>query len=161
MHQEDIDLVQLVQQLIEETSVGYPDMRLTHELPTQLRLQADPGRLSQLVSNLLSNARHHGQGQVHVLLRQDGDQAMLQVSNPAQPIPAEDVGNLFNPFKRQSLANPRNRTGMGLGLYIASQIAQSHQGSIAYGHADGLVIFSIRLPLRPAPGAPTPTSGQV
>ena len=152
MHQEDIDLVQLVQQLIEEAKVGYPDMQLSHELPDTLRLHADPGRLSQLVSNLLSNARHHGRGQVHILLRQHDDQAVLQVSNPALPIPAEDVGNLFNPFKRQSLANPRNRTGMGLGLYIASQIAQSHRGSIAYGHADGLVIFSVHLPLRPLAG---------
>lgn len=160
MHLEQVDLVKLVQQLIEETSVGYPDMRLTHELPTELHLQADPGRLSQLMSNLLSNARHHGQGQVHVLLRQEGDQAVLQVSNPAPPIPTEDVGNLFNPFKRQSLANRRNRTGMGLGLYIASQIAQSHQGRIAYGYADGLVVFSIHLPLRPAPSAPTAVSGQ-
>jgi light-regulated signal transduction histidine kinase (bacteriophytochrome) len=152
MHQEEIDLVQLVQQLIEETSVGYPEMQLSHELPATLRLHADPGRLSQLVSNLLSNARHHGRGQVHVLLRQEGDEAVLQVSNPAPPIPAEDVGNLFNPFKRQSLSNPRNRTGMGLGLYIASQIVQSHQGSIAYGHVDGLVVFSIRLPLKPTVG---------
>jgi light-regulated signal transduction histidine kinase (bacteriophytochrome) len=159
MHLEQIDLVKLVQQLIEETSVGYPDMQLTHDLPETLHVQADPGRLSQLVSNLLSNARHHGRGLVHVLLRQEGDEAVLQVSNPAPPIPVEDVGNLFNPFKRQSLANPRNRTGMGLGLYIASQIAQSHQGSIAYGHADGLVIFSIRLPLRPIPDMPSPASG--
>jgi len=127
-------------------------MQLSHELPATLRLHADPGRLSQLVSNLLSNARHHGRGQVHVLLRQEGDEAVLQVSNPAPPIPAEDVGNLFNPFKRQSLSNPRNRTGMGLGLYIASQIVQSHQGSIAYGHVDGLVVFSIRLPLKPTVG---------
>ena len=154
MHLEDIDLVALVMQLIEETSVAHPDMRPTHQLPAQLRLQADPGRVSQLVSNLLSNARHHGNGAVHVHLRQDGEHAVLQVSNPAPPIPAEDVGNLFNPFKRQSLGNPRNRTGMGLGLYIAAQIAQSHQGSIAYGHVDGMVLFDVRLPLRPVTGAP-------
>ena len=97
---------------------------------------------------------------VHVGLRQDGGHAVFEVSNPAAPIPAEDVGHLFAPFKRQSLGNPRNRTGMGLGLYIASQIAQSHQGSIAYGHVDGMVVFDVRLPIAPRadglPPAPAP-----
>lgn len=160
MRPEEIDLVALILQLIEETSVGHPDMRLTHQLPGQLRLPADAGRVAQLVSNLLSNARHHGQGAVHVLLREDAGQAVLQVSNPASPIPAEDVGNLFNPFKRQSLDNVRNRTGMGLGLYIAAQIAQSHQGSISYSHVDGMVVFEVRLPLKAATGAPPSAAGQ-
>lgn len=151
MQPEDIDLVALVLQLVEETSVGHPDMQMGCELPPQLRLQADPGRVSQLISNLLSNARHHGDGAVRVVLKQEGEHATLEVSNLAPPIPAEDVGSLFDPFKRQSLGNPRNRTGMGLGLYIASQIAQSHQGSIAYGYVDGMVVFSVRLPLRRAP----------
>ena len=154
MNVEDLDLVALVLQLIEEISVGYPDMRVTHQLPQRLNLPADPGRLSQLVSNLLSNARHHGDGAVHVTLREDDGHALLEVSNQAAAIPADEVGNLFNPFKRQSLGKASNRSGMGLGLYIAAQIAQSHQGSIAYRYRDdtGQVVFDVRMPLRP-PGA--------
>ena len=64
-------------------------------------------------------------------------------------IPPETEGALFNPFKRSSLHNPRNRTGMGLGLYIAQQIVREHEGEIAYRHEGGLVVFSVRLPLAP------------
>ena len=60
---------------------------------------------------------------------------------------AELVPTLFNPFKRSSLHNPRNRTGMGLGLYIALQIVREHKGELTYRHEDGKVIFSVRLPL--------------
>ena len=150
MNVEDLDLVALVLQLVEEISVGYPDMRVTHALPERLMLPADPGRVSQLVSNLLSNARHHGDGIVNVVLREDDGHAVLEVSNRAAPIAADEVGNLFNPFKRASLGKAGNRNGMGLGLYIASQIAQSHHGSIAYRYRDddGMVVFDVRMPLR-------------
>ena len=66
-------------------------------------------------------------------------------------IPPEVESGLFNPFKRSSLNNPRNRTGMGLGLYIAQQIVHEHQGEIDYRHVDGAgsgrVVFTVRLPL--------------
>jgi signal transduction histidine kinase len=69
------------------------------------------------------------------------------VANHGAPIPAELVPTLFNPFKRGSLHNPRNRTGMGLGLYIALQIVREHKGELTYRHEDGKVVFSVRLPL--------------
>jgi signal transduction histidine kinase len=76
----------------------------------------------------------------------------VSVANAAAPIPHETESGLFNPFKRSSLNNPRNRTGMGLGLYIAQQIVREHQGDIAYAHApapdaSGRVMFTVRLPL--------------
>jgi len=112
---------------------------------------ADGGRLGQVISNLLSNARHHGEPNRPILIRlapRDG-QAVLEVANAGAPIPPETEGSLFNPFKRSALHNPRNRTGMGLRLYIAQQIVREHEGEIAYRHEDGQVIFSVRLPLAP------------
>lgn len=150
MNVEDLDLVALVLQLIEETTVGYPDMQVTHQLPASLTVPADAGRVSQLISNLLSNGRHHGDGVVHVVLREDDGHAVLEISNRALPIPDDEVPHLFNPFKRQSLGKAGNRTGMGLGLYIAAQIAQSHQGSIAYRYRadEGMVVFDVRMPVK-------------
>ena len=72
---------------------------------------------------------------------------VVEVSNAGAPIPPELVATLFNPFKRASLNNPRNRTGMGLGLYIAQQIVREHHGDLAYRHDGNEVIFSVRLPL--------------
>lgn len=53
-------------------------------------------------------------------------------------------------LERGSLHNPRNRTGIGLGLYIAQQIVREHRGELDYRHADGEVIFTLRLPQAPA-----------
>eukprot|EP01032_Pedospumella_encystans_P017444 gene17444-19877_t len=74
----------------------------------------DPDRLEQVVSNLLSNARHHGIAgmPVHVALAHDGEQVTIAVRNHGAQLPSETEALLFNPFKRISLQNPNNRTGM-------------------------------------------------
>jgi signal transduction histidine kinase len=114
---------------------------------------ADGVRLGQVLSNLLSNARHHGEPNqpIEVRLHCTDGQAVVDVANAGAPIPPEIESGMFNPFKRSSLNNPRNRTGMGLGLYIAQQIVREHQGEIAYRHENGAgsgrVVFALTLPL--------------
>jgi len=146
-----VDLAVLALELVEEARLAYPT--IVYDLHTigPAVVLADGGRLGQVISNLLSNARHHGEPNRPISIRLaplDG-QAVLEVANAGAPIPPETEGALFNPFKRSALHNPRNRTGMGLGLYIAQQIVREHEGEIAYRHEDGQVVFSVRLPLAP------------
>ena len=147
---EAVNLAALVEDLIDEARVSYPDVAFELDCPAPVTVHADSGRIAQVLSNLLSNARHHGElGQpVRVRVAKAGAEAVVEVSNAGTPILPEVVATLFNPFKRASLQNPRNRTGMGLGLYIAQQIVREHQGELVYRHADGQVVFVLRLPLR-------------
>lgn len=144
-----VDLKELLEDLVDEARMAYPaiPLELICEAPATVR--ADSGRLGQVLSNLLSNARHHGEAgkPVTVWLKVSDGHAVIDVANAGQPIPPELVATLFNPFKRASLNNPRNRTGMGLGLYIAQQIVREHRGELAYRHQDGCVVFSLRVPL--------------
>ena len=146
---EPVNLTALVEDLIDEARLAYPAIpfQLTCDEPAMVN--ADGGRLAQVLSNLLSNARHHGEAgrPVRVCVKVEDRQAVVEVSNAGAPIPPEQVATLFNPFKRASLHNPRNRTGMGLGLYIAQQIVREHHGEIAYRHDGSEVIFAVRLPL--------------
>ncbi|UVW30208.1 ATP-binding protein [Massilia sp. H6] len=146
---EPVDLAALVEDLIDEARVSYPDIAYELDCPAPVTVPADSGRIAQVLSNLLSNARHHGApGQpVRMRVAIEGEEVVVEVSNAGAPIPLDVVATLFNPFKRASLHNPRNRTGMGLGLYIAQQIVREHQGQLAYRHADGQVVFALRLPL--------------
>jgi light-regulated signal transduction histidine kinase (bacteriophytochrome) len=151
---EPVDLAALVEDMVEEARLSYPTIDYELRVESPATVMADSGRLSQVLSNLLSNARHHGEPNqpIDIRLWQDGGQAVVSVANAAAPIPHETESGLFNPFKRSSLNNPRNRTGMGLGLYIAQQIVREHQGDIAYAHApapdaSGRVMFTVRLPL--------------
>ena len=146
---EPVDLAALVEDLIDEARMAYPTIPFQIACEAPAMVNADSGRLAQVLSNLLSNARHHGEvgKPVRVCLKVEDGHAVVDVSNAGAPIPPELVATLFNPFKRASLHNPRNRTGMGLGLYIAQQIVREHHGDIAYRHDGNEVIFSVRLPL--------------
>jgi len=153
---ERVDLAALVEDMVEEARLAYPAIVYDLRIEGPAVVTADGGRLGQVLSNLLSNARHHGEPKhpIEILLRREDGQAAVSVANAGAPIPHEIESGLFNPFKRSSLNNPRNRTGMGLGLYIAQQIVREHQGEIAYRHEAGAggqgigtVIFTLRLPL--------------
>jgi light-regulated signal transduction histidine kinase (bacteriophytochrome) len=150
-----VDLAALACDLVEEARLAYPTIVYDLHTTGPAFVLADAGRLGQVISNLLSNARHHGEPNQPITIRlaqQDG-LAILDIANAGAPIPAETESTLFNPFKRSSLNNPRNRTGMGLGLYIAQQIVREHEGEIAYRHEDGKVVFAVRLPLAPGHAA--------
>ncbi len=146
---ERVDLAALVEDMVEEARLAYPT--IVYDLHTigPAFVMADGGRLGQVISNLLSNARHHGEPNQPILIRLAlaPGEAVLEVANAGAPIPPDTEASLFNPFKRSSMSNPRNRTGMGLGLYIAQQIVREHQGDIGYRYADGHVVFGVRLPL--------------
>lgn len=153
---ERVDLAALVEDMVEEARLAYPTIVYELKIDGPAVVMADSGRLGQVLSNLLSNARHHGEPNqpIEILLRRDDGRAEVCIANAGAPIPHEIESGLFNPFKRSSLNNPRNRTGMGLGLYIAQQIVREHQGEIAYRHQAGAggqgtsaVIFTVQLPL--------------
>ncbi|MEX5744280.1 ATP-binding protein [Massilia sp. X63] len=146
---EPVDLTALVKDLMDEARLAYPAIPFQLICDEAAMVNADGGRIGQVLSNLLSNARHHGEAgkPVRVCVKVDGREAVVAVSNAGAPIAPEIVATLFNPFKRASLHNPRNRTGMGLGLYIAQQIVREHHGEIVYRHDGNEVIFSVRLPL--------------
>jgi two-component system, chemotaxis family, sensor kinase Cph1 len=147
---EDIDLVPLTRQLLEEQGAAYPGMAVDATLPDGLPARVDAMRYLQMTANLLSNARHHGQGVIRVALALHDGQAMLRISNPSPPIAAELVEGLFDPFKRASLKNARNPGSMGLGLYIVDQVARAHGGGIRYEPGAGEVSFVLSLPVQPA-----------
>ncbi len=146
---EPVDLAALVEDMVEEMRLAYPAITYDYTNPGPVCVRADGGRMSQVLSNLLSNARHHGHvgHPIRVALRVDAGWATLDVANNGTSIAEELAATLFNPFKRASLHNPRNRTGMGLGLYIVASIVREHAGEIAYRHEGGQVVFSMRLPL--------------
>lgn len=153
------DLSILLRRLLEETELANPGLLLVHSLQPDVIGLLDPDRVMQMVSNLLSNARHHGRLglPVFVFLAADEGVATIEVLNSAEPIPEDLVPALFNPLKRQSLGNPRNSSGLGLGLYIAHAIAKEHGGNLAYGYQVDQVAFTVELPLDGSGLPTTPT----
>ena len=109
-------------------------------------LHCDPARLQQLLSNLLANAVTHGEESRPIVVRAEDDAGdfRLSVTNSGKTIPANVMDSLFKPFVRGAVSD--SLQGLGLGLFIASEIARAHGGRIgAVSHADQTV-FEFRMP---------------
>ncbi len=142
------DLSALVNGLIEEKRQAYPGLRIETDVPDGLTLMADTDRIAQVVTNLMSNARQHGAPRLPIMVNAaaSGDGVTLSVINHGEPIADDVLAHLFSPFKPESVGQSRNRTGLGLGLYIAEQVVRDHGGDISVQCRDGLVIFTVSLP---------------
>jgi signal transduction histidine kinase len=106
--------------------------QLRVELDDDIRAEADPNRLVQVITNLISNAIKHGEGAVLVSGgRHNGDVTFL-VTDEGPGVPADRVGELFVPFAHWGEA----KDSTGLGLAIARGIIEAHGGSLEYRQAE-------------------------
>lgn len=143
---QSVDLAAVIHDLVEEAKVAHPGVLFDLELASPSPMLIDASRASQAVSNLLSNARHHtppGHA-IGVKLSVSGGVARITITNESPPIPPETVKVLFDPMKRSERA-PMNRSGLGLGLYIAYRIALAMDGDLVYSYGDGRVSFALTL----------------
>ena len=99
-------------------------------------------RVQQAVTNLLANAVTYGDGWAHLTLEAEPDAVRIRVDNGGEPIAAERLATLFEPFERGTNAG----RGLGLGLYIVREIARAHGGGVDVRSAGGLTTFSLILP---------------
>jgi signal transduction histidine kinase len=144
----DMCLGELCRQVIDETLAGHPARRIELDECEDARGSWDRARLAQVVTNLLVNALTHGDPRSPVRLQLGGDARFvtLDVINRGAPIPEARVKQLFDPFVQGDGEDPlAPRRGLGLGLYIAKQIVDSHQGTLAAFSRDGETTFSLAL----------------
>ncbi|WP_447764612.1 GAF domain-containing sensor histidine kinase [Pseudomonas reinekei] len=125
------DLGRVLRLTVDEVQASHPRVSLEHALVLPTGVYCDPLRLSQLLSNLLGNAVTHGSKEACISVRAytEADEIVISVTNQGAPIPAELMPLLFQPFTR-SEAGQRGE-GLGLGLYIASQITAAHNGALS------------------------------
>lgn len=141
--------------VIDEFEAGHPTRTIEWSGEGDGRGEWDSGRIGQLVSNLLSNALKFGAAQSPVQLRWHGESAevVIEVENHGPPVPPEARDRIFVPFLRCEDQPPENaERGLGLGLFIARQIAAAHGGTLELSSppASEQTVFTVRLPRRPA-----------
>jgi two-component system CheB/CheR fusion protein len=127
---------------------------------TPPRLTIDSGRIEQLILILLANAIEHApeSERIEVSIRRAGGWVRVAVRDSGPGIAANDLASLFTPFVRLGAAGRPASAGLGLGLYIAQQIAIAHHGEILVESKVGLgSTFTLRLPTGPAQIAPLPS----
>jgi PAS domain S-box-containing protein len=144
-------LTALVAPAVEECRRTHPGRPVKVESEGDLRGVWDGPRLTQLVDNLLGPALQHGtrpDTEVTVRLAGSVGGVTLAVHSPGWAIPAAEHATLFEPFRANATFSPE---GLGLGLFIARQIALAHGGRLTVESCgDGGVRFTVWLP-RQAP----------
>lgn len=139
------ELTPLIEALVEETRLGTGRTIVAELMP--VTVEADLDRLGQVVANLLNNAARHGDPQwpIKVALRPcDDARVELTVENRAEPIPAEQLEKLFEPFVQ---GRAPTREGIGLGLFISREVMRAHGGTlVASSSPEGIVRFTATFP---------------
>jgi heavy metal sensor kinase len=115
-----------------------------------LQTRGDVTRLSQVVTNLVTNAINYNRpgGSVDVILKPEGNEAVLTVVDTGCGIPEEDRPHIFERFYRVDKARSRELGGSGLGLAICKSIVEAQGGSIGFTTESNVgTTFVVRLPL--------------
>jgi signal transduction histidine kinase len=137
----------VLNQVIAELRAGFPESQIETDFDLTQQVDCDSGRVAQLFSNLLGNALTHGTPGAPVRVRANThkDEFELSVANAGEPIPPEAINRLFQPFYRVAQDSGQ---GLGLGLYIASEIARAHGGRLDVASSPQETQFAFRMPLR-------------
>lgn len=117
-----------VVEAIQEQARG-AGVQIALDAPPSLPVEGDEFRIEQVLTNLLTNALRYGQGKpVAVTAGQRGGEAFVAVKDQGMGIAPEDQERIFGQFERTESAAAVS--GLGLGLYIARQIAEAHAGRL-------------------------------
>ena len=143
----------VLEQVVDELRTASPRRVIETAFEITEPVDCDRTRIGQLSSNLIGNALTHGAPDqpVRVGAKTQGGELTLWVANAGEPIPAEAMEKLFEPFFRGDVRD--SRQGLGLGLHIASQIAQAHGGRIDVTSTADETRFVFTMPLTPTPSS--------
>lgn len=142
-----VQLAPILEQVVAEFRATSPDRKIETKIDVSRAVTCDSGRIAQLAANLIGNALVHGNPERTVLVEAHSNDETLEISvtNEGPNIPEDVRRRLFEPFYRASVSP--NQQGLGLGLYIASEIARAHAGEMSVQSAHGRTRFTFRMPI--------------
>ena len=142
----------VIKQIVAEFENVHPDrvIETVVNVPGPVRIDAD--RIGQMLSNLLGNAISYGAADKPIRVLAQTTEAGFDISvvNKGAPIPADAIPRLFTAFDRGDVLP--NQKGLGLGLYIAQEIARAHGGLIVASSMLDETVFTASFPVSPARG---------
>jgi signal transduction histidine kinase len=158
LNKETIEVSDLVAAAIETASplIENAQHELVVEVPKDgLVVAVDRGRMTQVLSNLLTNAAKYTPtgGRVSVVAAREGHEVVISVQDTGTGISAELLPRVFDLFVQSRQTIDRSQGGLGLGLALVKSLAVMHGGSVS-AYSEGLgrgSTFTVRLPAREAP----------
>ena len=143
----DVRIEPVLRQVVDELRVDHDGRTIETDIAPCEPVDCDPSRIAQMLSNLIGNALTHGARvqPVRIAAKTDAAALTISVSNGGAAIPAAAMERLFHPFVRGEVR--QTKQGLGLGLYIAHEIAKAHGGQLAVQSTDEATKFTFTMPL--------------
>jgi len=139
-------LAPVLEQVIDELEMAWPAITIERDIGFDEPVNCDRGKIGQLFSNLLGNAITYGDSEQPIRVTAKttaGGSFELSVTNHGAPILPEAMPKLFKPYSR---GDHPGQQGLGLGLFIASEIARAHQGTLTADSTAEATTFVFTLP---------------
>ncbi len=150
LNRENLHLSYMLQQMVEEF---YPILSPAGKtarvrVPEELILPGDPDKLARVFNNILKNAAAYSYPDTAIEIQawQNGERIHITFTNQGPVIPPENLNSIFEKFYRLDSARSSATGGAGLGLAIAKEIINAHQGTISASSDETGTVFSITLP---------------
>ena len=156
-----VKLADVIANAIEITSPLLEQRRhhLTVDVPAELVVDADPVRLAQVFSNLITNAAKYteNEGRIAIRVHREAAEAVVSIADSGIGITADMLPRVFDVFAQERQALDRSRGGLGLGLAIVRTLVSLHRGTVS-AHSAGRnqgSEFVVRLPALDVASQPT------
>jgi len=151
---EEVDMKEVTKKIVEKMkgSLNGKDVKLIFENPKEenLKTKADSSKIENALINLIDNAiKYTNQGEVRVSLRKEEDSLLVEIKDTGEGMNKEEIEKLFETFSRGDAGKKHWIQGAGLGLYIARQFIEMHDGKVwadSQGKGKGSQ-FYVTLPL--------------
>ncbi|OBB91075.1 cell wall metabolism sensor histidine kinase WalK, partial [Mycobacterium sp. 852002-40037_SCH5390672] len=149
LERDDVDVAAVLDREADRAAMLAPQVSVSRTGLTTLNLNADATRVSQIVSNLLDNARRYtpAGGAITVDLRARDGLAEVVITDTGPGIPDDQRDNIFERLVRLDSGRARDHGGAGLGLAIARALARAHGGELACVPHEGGAQFRLTLPI--------------
>ncbi|MCG7381734.1 HAMP domain-containing sensor histidine kinase [Paenibacillus sp. ACRRY] len=154
LKRKNIALDQLLEQMVFEFEPLAQEngVRIVKEIhPHPISVYVDSDKIARAIDNLMMNAIKYSvkPGIVYVRLENNGSNTSIEIENEGAPLAEEQVSKLFDRFYKVDYSRTSEgiQAGSGLGLSIARNIAELHQGSLTLHHTNGVFLFRMTLPI--------------
>ncbi len=139
IEKEDVNLSSLVDEILETFSLEIKDFELLKNINKDIYLSCDKVMIEQVIYNLLSNSIKHSKGKLVVEVGNNNGKVEVVIGNNGEKL-GEEKDKIWEKFYR---GKNQKRGGIGLGLYIVSNIVKGHMGEIRVEETKDFTLFKI------------------
>ncbi|MFB5664099.1 DUF2332 family protein [Alteribacillus sp. HJP-4] len=145
-----VNVIRMFEQLTFEFQPLLNEKKLAFQLisPDKLDIKCDVGKMERVFDNIIRNAVSYSfpDSTITIEIKEESKGISIRFENEGYTIPEEKVNRIFEQFYRLDSSRGTNTGGAGLGLAIAKEIVELHQGTISVSSSDDKVVFIIYLP---------------